>query len=195
MTPGPGTVIITVPGLRGHVPDHWQTRLADSLANVRPVTPLGRENPRLDERVTALQLAVEAAGEPVVIVAHSAGVIVTVHWAARHPGTARQVRGALLATPPDLAAPLPAVYPSLSALADHGWLPIPRLPLPFPSIVAASSDDPLGDPARVRALADAWGSRHHDLGTVGHLNPASGYGPWPGAGPLINELDHAKAPR
>ncbi|GIE91966.1 RBBP9/YdeN family alpha/beta hydrolase [Actinoplanes regularis] len=196
MIPGPGTTIITVPGLRGHVPDHWQTLLGASRPNVRPVVPLGRENPSLDERVKALQLAVETAGGPVVIVAHSAGVIATVHWAARHAwtdGRARQVRGALLATPPDLAAPLPDPYPSLATLAEHGWLPIPRLPLPFPSIVAASSDDSLGDPARVRALADAWGSRHHELGAVGHLNPASGYGAWPGAEPLINELDHVKA--
>jgi predicted alpha/beta hydrolase family esterase len=194
--PGPGTAIITVPGLRGHVPDHWQTRLGASLLNVRPVVPLGRDNPSLDERVRALDLAVETAGGPVVIVAHSAGVLVTVHWAARHAAAGprtRHVRGALLATPPDLAGPLPAPYPSLSTLAGHGWLPIPRRPLPFPSIVAASSDDPLGDPVRVRALADAWGSRHHDLGAVGHLNPASGYGDWPGAEPLINQLDHVKA--
>ena len=45
MSFGPGTVVITVPGLRGHVEDHWQTRLAASFPNVRPVPPLGRDNP------------------------------------------------------------------------------------------------------------------------------------------------------
>nr|BFE73419.1 alpha/beta hydrolase [Actinoplanes digitatis] len=193
MTSGPGTVIITVPGLRGPVPDHWQTRLAAALPNVRPVPPLGRENPSLDERVAALQETIEATAGPVVIVAHSAGVITTVHWAAGR--TAGRVRGALLATPPDLSRPLPAEYPSLSALASLGWLPIPRQPLPFPSIVAASADDALGDPALVRSLADAWGSEYRELGAVGHLNPASGYGDWPGAEPLIKELDHPEAPR
>jgi predicted alpha/beta hydrolase family esterase len=199
VTPGPGAVIITVPGLRGEVPDHWQTRLAAALPNVRPVPPLGRQNPSLDERVAALQHTIAATDGEVLLVAHSAGVVVTVHWAARHAGehTAR-VRGALLATPPDLAAPLPPEYPSLNTLATLGWLPIPRQPLPFPSIVAASADDPLGAPALVRALADAWGSRHHDLGAVGHLNPASGYGPWPGATALIEQLaqpDPPEAPR
>ncbi|MFD0592281.1 RBBP9/YdeN family alpha/beta hydrolase [Catellatospora coxensis] len=134
------------------------------------------------------------AGGPVVIVAHSAGVLTTVHWAARS-GSAHLIRAALLATPPDLGEPLPAEYPSLSELAEHGWLPIPRGPLLFPSIVAASSDDALGDPARVRALADAWGSRWHDLGPVGHLNPASGFGEWPEADSFLTRLSTMEAPR
>jgi predicted alpha/beta hydrolase family esterase len=139
--------------------------------------------------VACLQATVEAVDAPVIIVAHSAGVIVTVHWAARHRGSTRQVRGALLATPPDLGSPLPAEYPSLAELEEQGWWPIPRQLLPFASIVAASANDALGDPDRVRALADAWGSRWHDLGAVGHLNPASGFGDWPDADLFVDELN------
>jgi uncharacterized protein len=122
----------------------------------------------------------------VVIVAHSAGVLVTVHWAAQRSRT--PVVGALLATPPALAEELPPEYPSIRTLREHGWLPIPRTPLPFPSIVAASTDDPLGNPVRIGALSKAWGSRWHDLGAVGHLNPASGFGEWRGVEPLLDEL-------
>lgn len=193
MSSGPGTVFVTVPGLRGHVEQHWQTRLAARRPDVRAVPPLGRDNPSLDDRVAALEQAVTAAGGPVIIVAHSAGVLTTVHWARR--GSAHLVRAALLATPPDLGESLPAEYPALSELADNGWLPIPREPLPFPSIVAASSNDALGDPARVRALADAWGSRWHDLGPVGHLNPASGFGEWPEADSFLTRLSTMEAPR
>jgi predicted alpha/beta hydrolase family esterase len=46
---------------------------------------------------------------------------------------------------------------------------------------------------RVSALARAWGSRLVDLGEVGHLNPASGFGDWPQADAFINELDAAGA--
>jgi predicted alpha/beta hydrolase family esterase len=120
-----------------------------------------------------------------VLVAHSAGVLVTAHWAAWCSGP---VVGALLATPPALAEELPAEYPSIRTLRAHGWLPVPRSPLPFPSIVATSTDDPLGNPVRVRALARAWGSRLRSLGPVGHLNPASGFGEWPDAEGLIAEL-------
>jgi predicted alpha/beta hydrolase family esterase len=178
--------VILVPGLRGHVEDHWQTRLAAALPEARMVAPLGRTYPGLQSRVTLLDQAVRDAAGPVILVAHSAGVLVTVHWAAQYSPT--RVVGALLATPPVLAAELPPEYPSIDELRAHGWLPIPREPLPFPSIVAASSDDPLGNPVRLRSLAASWGSRVQDLGAVGHLNPASGFGDWPEAVELIDQL-------
>jgi predicted alpha/beta hydrolase family esterase len=181
----PVTVVL-VPGLRGHVEDHWQTRLAATLPDVRTVAPLGRTQASLRARVTLLDRVVADVDGPVLLVAHSAGVLATVHWAATYTGS--EVVGALLATPPTFARPLPPEYPSIRQLRDHGWLPIPRRPLPFPSIVAASADDPLGDPVRLRAMANAWGSRYHSLGPVGHLNPASGFGEWPGARELIDEL-------
>jgi predicted alpha/beta hydrolase family esterase len=178
--------VVLVPGLRGHVEDHWQTRLAASLPGARMVTPLGRTNAGLRARVTMLDHVVQQVAGPVILVAHSAGVLVTVHWAAQYSPT--RVVGALLATPPVLATELPPEYPSIDELRAHGWLPIPRQPLPFPSIVAASSDDPLGNPVRLRSLAASWGSRVHDLGAVGHLNPASGFGDWPEAVELIDQL-------
>jgi predicted alpha/beta hydrolase family esterase len=178
--------VVLVPGLRGHVEDHWQTRLAASLPGARMVTPLGRTNAGLRARVTLLDHVVEQVAGPVILVAHSAGVLVTAHWAAQYSPT--RVVGALLVTPPTLAAELPPEYPSIAELRAHGWLPIPRQPLPFPSIVAASSDDPLTNPVRLGSLAASWGSRVHDLGAVGHLNPASGFGDWPGAVELIDQL-------
>jgi predicted alpha/beta hydrolase family esterase len=180
------TTVILVPGLRGHVEDHWQTRLAASLPGARTVPPLGRTDAGLQSRVTLLDQVVQDVAGQVVLVAHSAGVLVTVHWAARFSPT--RVVGALLATPPVLAGELPPEYPSIEQLRAHGWLPIPREPLPFPSIVAASSDDPLGNPVRLSSLAAAWGSRVHELGAVGHLNPASGFGEWPEAVELIGLL-------
>jgi predicted alpha/beta hydrolase family esterase len=178
--------VVLVPGLRGHVEDHWQTRLAASIPGAHTVTPLGRTNPALRARVTLLDQVVEQVAGPVVLVAHSAGVLVTAHWAAQYSPTG--VVGALLATPPTLADELPAEYPSIAELRAHGWLPIPRSPLPFPSILATSSTDPLTNPVRLRSLAASWGSRVHGLGAVGHLNPASGFGNWPEAVQLIDQL-------
>jgi predicted alpha/beta hydrolase family esterase len=177
--------IVIVPGLRRHVEDHWQTRLAAKLPNAVVVPSLERDKRDLAGRVADLQQVIQGADSPVTIVAHSAGVLTTLHWAWQHD---LPVRGALLATPPDLARPLGPEYPSLDQLRESGWLPIPQVPLRFPSIVAASTNDELSDFERIRGLAQSWGSRFIDIGPVGHLNPASGYGEWPGAEALLDVL-------
>jgi predicted alpha/beta hydrolase family esterase len=177
--------VVIVPGLRGHVEEHWQTLLAAKLPKVRIVPTTYRDKTNLDDRVEALDAVLDGIEGAVMIVAHSAGVLTTVHWAARYD---RPVAGALLATPPDLVSPLPAEYPSLTELAEKGWLPVPRTRLPFPSIVAASTNDAIGDYGRVGAMAAGWGSRFVNVGAVGHLNPASGYGQWPWAEELLLDL-------
>ncbi|MFE3255674.1 RBBP9/YdeN family alpha/beta hydrolase [Nocardia sp. NPDC059229] len=177
--------VVIVPGLRDHVPDHWQTRLADQLDRVRTVPPLERDKLSCAARVVALDAVLTEIDGPVVLVAHSAGVMITVRWAQQ---SARPVQGALLATPPDFETPLPDGYPSREELDANGWTPIPWRRLPFPSIVAASTTDPLATYRRVSGMAEAWGSRLVDLGDVGHLNPASGYGDWPRAAELLREL-------
>jgi predicted alpha/beta hydrolase family esterase len=83
---------------------------------------------------------------------------------------------------------MPAGYPSTDALREHGWLPIPREPLPFPSTVAASTNDPLGSLERVTGFAVAWGSRIVNVGAVGHLNPAAGFGEWKRAEDFVREF-------
>ncbi|WP_424863712.1 RBBP9/YdeN family alpha/beta hydrolase [Streptomyces sp. MMS24-I29] len=177
--------VVIVPGLRDHVPDHWQTILGNKIENTRTVPPLERDRLNCDAQVAALDEVLLDISGPVVLVAHSAGVMSTVHWAQRHQ---RSVKGALLAAPPDFDTLLPEGYPSPEALRENGWTPTPRTPLPFPSIVAASTNDPLADADRVAGLARAWGSRLVVLGPVGHLNPASGYGEWPRAEELVREL-------
>jgi len=182
---GEATVLI-VPGLRDHVPEHWQTLLASRLPRVRTVTPMGRDDLDCLARVEAIEEASARIDGPIVIVAHSGGVISVVHWARL---TRRAVRGALLATPADFDQPLPVGYPSMGALEGGGWLPVPRNALPFRSIVAASRNDPLARYERVAAFARSWGSKLVDLGEVGHLNPASGFGDWRGADRLLAELE------
>lgn len=183
------TTILIVPGLRDHVAEHWQTLLAARLQAqgraVRGVPPMGRDDLDCTRRVAAIEREAQAIEGPLVIVAHSGGCVMLAHWAAQ---TQRPVHGALLATPPDFEQAMPAGYPTLAALDAGGWLPVPRQRLPFPSIAAASRNDPLGRFDRVSELASAWGSRLVDLGEVGHLNPASGFGDWPRAIDFIAEL-------
>ena len=191
MMAGREATVLIVPGLRDAVPQHWQTLLASRLPRVRTVAPMGRSNLDCLQRVEAIEEAAARIDGPIILVAHSGGVIATLHWARL---TQRGLRGALLATPADFDRPMPEGYPSMEALDAGGWLPVPRHRLPFRSIVAASRNDPLARYERVAGFARSWGSRLVDLGEVGHLNPASGYGDWPAADDLIAELDAAASP-
>lgn len=177
--------LLFVPGLRDHVEDHWQTLFARKVPGSRIVPPLEADKLSRDARVEALQAALSSIDGPVVLVAHSAGVMITVHWAQKY---SRPIHGALLAAPADLENPMPQGYPQAETLAEHGWLPIPRKPLPFPSIAAASTNDPLGKYERIERMALDWGSRLVNVGAVGHLNPAAGYGEWPRGEELVREL-------
>ena len=180
--------VVIVPGLRGHVGDHWQTYLQGELPKAVTV-PRMDKNLSCADWVAALDRTISSVEGPIVLVAHSAGVMMVAHWAAKHR---RPIQGALLAAPPDFETPLPDAYPTLEVLQEKGWLPIPSTPLPFPSIVAASTNDPLARFTRSLQMARAWGSRVVRVGNVGHLNPASGFGRWPRAHDFIRELSRTR---
>lgn len=179
--------LLIVPGLRGDVPEHWQSHLQREAPRAITVAPLAIDGMSRQARVANFARTLERADGPVVLVAHSAGCMIVAHWVASGGGDARIV-AALLATPADIEADLPPGYPRRDALAANGWLPAPAARLPFRTIVGASRNDPLATYARVEAFAAAWGAQIEDLGAVGHLNPAAGFGPWPQATALLARL-------
>jgi uncharacterized protein len=168
-----GPTILTVPGLGGSGPSHWQTLWEGSRPNaVRADLGLW-DHPHRNAWVTKLDAAIRTARAPVVLVAHSLGCLAVAWWAelAGQP-YGWPVAGALLVAPPDVdAASAPAEIASFA--------PAPTRPLPFPSLLVGSSDDPWCSPERIRSLAASWGSTFVDAGAQGHLNAASGHGWWP----------------
>lgn len=185
MTQSP--TILIVPGLRDHAAGHWQTLLMQRLPKVAGVPPMGRADMHCARRVAAIEKVAHFVQGPLIAVAHSGGCITLAHWLA---GTKLRLAGALMAAPPDFESPLPEGFPTLDELDAGGWLPVPRQRLPCPTLVAASRNDPLGRFDRVAGLVRDWGARVVDLGAVGYLNPASGFGDWPMADRLIAELQH-----
>ena len=93
------TTFLIIPGLREHVSNHWQTLLAAKLPQVQIVPPLETDKLSCAARVEAIQHALQAIDGPVILVAHSAGVMMVAHWAQQH---SRVIKGALLATPADV---------------------------------------------------------------------------------------------
>jgi predicted alpha/beta hydrolase family esterase len=163
--------ILFIPGLGGSGPDHWQSRWQAKLSTARRVDLGDLEAPRLDQWAKAIAASVEAATRPVILVAHSLGAAAAAH-AAPLVATGR-VAGALLVAPPsnDTIQRIPAI--------DPAFAPLPRAPLPFPSLFIASRNDPYADFDVSEELAYAWGARIADAGEAGHINAESGHGPWP----------------
>ena len=165
-------LVLTVPGLGSSGPGHWQSIWERELDNCARVDLGSWEQPNRNAWVNQLNLAIRAAGRPVVLVAHSLGCHAVAWWGAlERPRYANPVIGALLVAPPEVD-----LSPMDQRLASFG--PAPRGPLPFPSILAASHDDPYIQFHRARRLGQFWGSRIADAGAVGHINADSGLGAW-----------------
>ena len=163
--------ILIVPGISGSGPDHWQSRWEARLSTARRIGQADWDRPLCADWVAAIVAAVDAAERPALLVAHSLGVVAVAHAAPRlKPGA---VRGAFLVGLPDIEDA--AVLPDL----DAGFLPIPRAPLPFPTVLVASRTDPHAAYARAEDFSRAWGAELVDAGDSGHLNGESGHGPWP----------------
>ncbi len=162
--------ILIVPGYTNSGPDHWQSRWQAKLSTARRVEQAEWTKPVREDWTANMVEAVNEAERPVVIIAHSLGVPTVVQSI---PHFRKKVAGAFFVAPPDVANP--AIRPR--HLMTFG--PYPRDPLPFPSILIASRNDPFCSFDVAEEIAGAWGSLFIDAGDAGHLNSDSGFGPWP----------------
>lgn len=162
--------IIIVPGLGDSGPEHWQTRWAARLSTARRVEQENWEHPDREAWVATITDAVASSRRPALVVAHSLGVVALAHAAPAFPPGI--VQGAFLVALPDVERP---------DMPDHlrAFSPIPREPLPFPSLLIASRNDPYASYDRAEDYSYAWGSALVDAGEAGHLNEEGGFGPWP----------------
>lgn len=167
--------ILMLPGWTGSGPDHWQTRWESKLKTARRVSQSDWDVVDTAKWTLKLLQAIAEASRPVVLVAHSCGVPTVVHATPRlvvSNGTNKVIAAFLVAPPSEAAC---ARIPGM----DPAFVPYPRQPLPFPSLLVASRTDEHCTYDAAGDLALAWGSTLVDAGDSGHLNTASGHGPWP----------------
>ncbi len=175
--------ILTLPGLAGSGSQHWQSIWEDQYPAL--ITRVEQDNwdwPVKDEWVEKLQAYVSTLETPVLLAAHSLGCITVAHWALRYPSP--MIKGALLVAPAD-------VEHSKRLSFVEGFSPVPTQKLPFPSIVAASSNDPYAAPDRSARFAREWGSELVELGPKGHINAISGLGDWKEGKRLLQRLENS----
>lgn len=174
--------ILILPGLDNSGPRHWQSYW-ELLGHCSRVDLGNWERPKLHDWVPALDRAIREAPRPVVLAAHSLGCFAAAWWATLCwvDALKEKVRGALLVAPPDVDA-----LDVDTRIRD--FRPLPRLRLPFRSVVVASRNDPYADFNRASEIAAAWGSELVDVGPSGHVNAESGLREWPRGLRLVAEL-------
>jgi len=190
--------VLIVPGWKGSGPDHWQTDWqrrhpeyqrveqrdwhdvnVQGCTGLRPVS-----NIDCGTRISALHNAIVSNPEPVVLAAHSLGCLTIAWWVHLFPECADLVSAALLVAPPDLECSEKGPAPPRS------FPPPPRVPLPFPSVFVGSENDPYMTLSAATSLANDWDCYFINAGAAGHINPASGFGPWPLGERLLDQLVH-----
>lgn len=171
--------ILMVPGWLGSGPEHWQSRWERNLTTARRVAQDDWLTPNKDKWVGNIIKAVAESARPVVLVAHSVGVVAVAHAALKLPKGA--LAGAFLVACADVdnARHWPVTQSYVWPDSGFGFAPVPLGPLPFPSMLLISSDDPYCRPERARHFAAAWGSELVEVGPAGHITAESGHGPWP----------------
>lgn len=170
-------MVIIVYGYDGSGAGHWQRWLfAELRSQGRTVLfpelpdPL---HPKKDVWVAELARLVETATTPATFVCHSLGC-----WAVDHLLAERGpdgVHAALLVSPPS---------PFLMFEPVESFLPPPRkretwVSVASRSLVVGSDDDDFTSADELEEIAKAIGVEHRIIPGAGHINVASGYGPWP----------------
>lgn len=161
-----------LPGWQGSAEDHWQSHWQRSLPRASRVEQLDWQNPDPLAWVASLDQRLAEVSTPTILIAHSLGCITVARWAAQaSKNTLQCVRGALLVAPADVErAGCPQVLRSFAPIACQ--------PLPFPSRVVGSDNDPAASALRVLELAQQWGSEVAILPGAGHINVKSGFTHW-----------------
>lgn len=157
--------LVIVPGLHGSGAGHWQTWLQGEVAGSVRVAQDDWGTPDLERWSARVADTVAALGPgPHVIAAHSFGCLATVRAALRRPRL--HVARLLLVAPAE---------PDRFGVAHA----LPQARLGVPSCVVGSETDPWMSAPQARAWARRWGSEWINLGDAGHINVASGHGPFP----------------
>lgn len=164
--------ILIVPGLRGSGPRHWQSWFEERLPNCRQVMQRDWNKPDLRSWSSVVRREIARAPGRSWIVAHSFGCLAAVHSSGFVDA---RIAGALLVAPAE---------PSSFGIEPA----MPRERLRFPALLVASENDKWINADQARAWAEIWGAEFVNAGVAGHINVASGHGPWPEGIGLLKRL-------
>ena len=168
---------VIVPGVGGSEHDHWQSWLQRQLKSCSRVQQQDWNKPVLHEWIEKFFKTVQSIQEPIQIVAHSFGCLTTVAALAQHPELNQKIKNLVLVAPANPARFGDAGFARDSQNDYQQYFH--QLKLQVPTQMIISENDPWLNFQDALQLAKAWKIRPKNLGQVGHINVASGFGPFP----------------
>lgn len=168
---------IIVPGVGGSDYDHWQSWLQRQIVSSSRVQQQDWNLPVLRQWVKNFVKAVANVNEPIQIVAHSFGCLTTLSALHEYPELDKKIRKIILVAPanPSRFGDFGFARNSMNDYTAY----FHRIHVKIPATMIMSENDPWLDYNDAIALAKAWNIRPINLGQVGHINVASGFGYFP----------------
>jgi uncharacterized protein len=168
---------VIVPGVGGSEYNHWQSWLQRQLASCSRVQQNDWNNPVLEQWIAQFVNTVSNIEDDLQIIAHSFGCLTTVAALAQHPELNSKVKNLVLVAPAN-----PARF------GDQGFARnstndykeyFHQLSINVPTTLIISENDPWLSFSDAEELAKSWKLNPINLGKVGHINVASGFGAFP----------------
>lgn len=168
---------VIVPGVGGSDYDHWQSWLQRQLMCSSRVQQHDWNSPILSQWVNNFLQTVSSVDGHIQVVAHSFGCLTTVAALDQNPELAKKVKKLILVAPAN-----PARF------GDQGFAQnsqndyasyFHQIKLKVPSDMIISENDPWLNFEDAKKLAHSWQVRPTNIGAAGHINVASGFGPFP----------------
>lgn len=162
---------LILPGRGNSGVDHWHSYWSAAFPSATRVLQDEWDAPKLVDWLPRLDQAVAQGSRPAILIGHSLGVSLAVHWlTSRPPG---RVKAAFLVAPSDVESPehTPDVIRNFAAL--------PRKALGVPAMVVASTNDTFVSIERAEQFATDWGAEFCNVGELGHINSTSRLRLWP----------------
>lgn len=175
---------LIVPGVGGSDEQHWQSWLQRQLPNSSRVEQ-DWQQPILQEWIEQWVAHVEQIQEPIQVIAHSFGCLTSLAALVQYPALQEKINNLILVAPAN-----PARFSSTGfAQAEQAsYLQyFEQLRLELSSLMLISENDPWLALDDALHLAELWKFPYLNMGQVGHINVASGFGAFPQILPFIEQ--------
>lgn len=168
---------VIVPGVGGSEYAHWQSWLQRQLMSCSRVQQQDWNTPILQTWIDTFVNTVGSIQDDIQIVAHSFGCLTTVAALSQHPELNQKIKNLILVAPANPARFGEAGFARQSHQDYQHYFH--QLKITVPTTLLISENDPWLSFEDANFLAQAWKLNPINLGQVGHINVASGFGPFP----------------